>query len=532
MQKHKGLLRIDLRNNASGFSGVLQMLPKQSISAAKSLKNTNASNLAEPSHAEAAVGISNHSTAAQQTYLGSDAAKAAAVTSRKGLTPVMTTDGHTPLQLEEPDPGDQSEKENSQCSQVAKQPRKGRSKAGHGPAAAGKPPCKAKRAKQACTARSEFLEFEFAAQPQHADDPSTTSSDFLEFGFTSQHELQFQPSDDLTGIGNAEKVQQEPTHTASQQGWYPPVTAVANDMAGSASFGLWARSQHEGAQPNAAEPNTVQSVAAVRLHQHTAADSNAQFDSSMSHEGSTNPASTYDMPPVRYSARVESPHGEDFLAHDQMQTEDQQGLRQQSHLAANPVQYTSAVQDEVMEPTCLNASTCWGCQQHQAAVTSATARGPTSTGNAASAVHSSKGRLGACQPMSATPGRQASVQPLSTSAGKQASLQPVTAAVGRQASTQPMSTSAGRQAPVQPGAAQQRQAAQGLQQTSAESRAGDLRWNSEQPITVWPGHHAVDVFTAQLAGFADPSTGKQVQMGCISSRSTITCVRRACSSFV
>lgn len=28
MQKHKGLLRVDLRSNAGGFSGVLQMMPK------------------------------------------------------------------------------------------------------------------------------------------------------------------------------------------------------------------------------------------------------------------------------------------------------------------------------------------------------------------------------------------------------------------------------------------------------------------------------------------------------------------------
>ena len=111
MQKHKGLLRVDLRSNAQGFSGVLQMLPKENAESAHALTDRHS----DADQAGAALRL-DYNNATQQDSVSSVPAKAPVTASRKGLVAVMTSDGHTPVCLDSD--GNQCEKKVLQHSQV------------------------------------------------------------------------------------------------------------------------------------------------------------------------------------------------------------------------------------------------------------------------------------------------------------------------------------------------------------------------------------------------------------------------------
>lgn len=502
MQKHKGLLRVDLRGNAGSFSGVLQMLPKQPAGSCSLLSSSQVLKPLEGQHAGVVARLTSGSSAAQQTAAGQASAITPAVISCKGLVPVMTTDGHTPLQQENTGSSRQTEKENAPGNQAGteQQPREFKGKAGRGPAAVRKPPHKAKHADQPSAAQPDFFEFKLVAESQRSVDPSTASSDFLEFGFDSQHELQFQSIADLTDVQHSGELGQQTAYTDGQNQHFLPSARMNDKMGGSASFGLWARPQHDSSMQGAADYSRMQPTTADQDHaaQHDS-QSAYTFAAEHVHNYTTSARGTLrdkleDLPDqgcpeqceatVQHQQDLQQPH-QYYAArtlHSAAATRDNE-VQPNHHLAASALQSAVVMQKEEAEPRHSQDPACHAPQRHQAPGSKHKEYRPEYS-RVASAVHSRRGKSGLQRPMIAA---------------------------------------VGRKGVKQRSAAQQEQTTQHLHErgTQVSSKSG-LQWSSEQPITVCPSSPRDYESEGMTAGLSGTETGKRADMSLLR-RSSFPC---------
>ena len=272
MKKHKGLLRIDLRSNANGMSGVLEMMPKGSAKAANALDSASLGllgNTQQTSHAAQLPGkrlvpeldaAHGHATAPHASAVGDGsvlALAASAVSSshsveeqrgsgpvippkptRKGLVPMFTPDGQQQQQLLA-----EAGKENCQAGSDTPAEPKGRSKApktkseGSKGSKKAKPEGKAqlgaKHVRQhsaACTAG-----FEFSTMTRLRSQPTACLSHFVP---AAEEEEEFEALGcDQGEVDNA-------AEASSSQHWQTDVCQVSahqNPASGSATFGDWNR---------------------------------------------------------------------------------------------------------------------------------------------------------------------------------------------------------------------------------------------------------------------------------------------------
>ncbi len=270
MRKHKGLLRVDLRSNAEGLSGVLQMMPKssahsalkpdpsqdsdQAVSALLSEAQTTANSQqgqdrGHSQHQQALLtggGIQGEHGSQHQLQpegsgrsMGHDTSQKTplAASSRKSLVPKFTADSQHVRQ--------QSDKENSNidgAQGVSKQ-----SSPAAGPKASARPV--SAKPKAAVTAKAVRR-------------PSTARPAAQTFDFGSRSRLHSQPTANMsqfaaaTGAARPDVLEDGDFATASFSGSYLADTSVHNahrllDNAavGSASFGEWAGSASHQRQP-------------------------------------------------------------------------------------------------------------------------------------------------------------------------------------------------------------------------------------------------------------------------------------------
>lgn len=524
MQKHKGLLRVDLRNNAQGFSGVLQMMPKATTSVTP-LKDSNSSTWGANSGAVARVS----KTFAAQEESGASGPVKASVPSRKGLVPVMTSDGHTPLRLE---PEGSSEKENTHSSkpESSQQPRKAKvGKSGRAVVTASKPPRRPKHAKHSTAAHTEFLEFNFAPQPQCADVCHAEPSDFLEFGFTSQHELQSrsaanlaeveyasenehhaQSAADLAGSEDATALQQEQALAEELQGGQILGAHDSCDRAASATFAGWAPANHDRSQPDAAVCEAAHCD--TWPHQESSVDV-ARLPNMVSLEGE------------QYQLNGPSSHGFRHTSVIRLPTAQLQPPQQQSFAAYavhSGYNMAAAAQHEAMvsEPACLQQPHMYMQQDDQAAVgvspsahagvgdapmvsgrlcESSTVPGWTQTapGQMEAGLGQMQTALGQTQTapgqIQAASGRGQKPSAMQGSNGRQGTRRPLSAAVGSTASKQPEAT---------------HQQQQTVQHRASKPRQANLQCSrAEPPASVWPQGPLVSASEAQAAPCADADSG-------------------------
>ena len=552
MQKHKGLLRVDLRNNAQGFSGVLQMMPKQATTSVTPLKDSNSSTWVANSGAVARV---SKAFAAQEESGASGPVKP--VPNRKGLVPVMTSDGHTPLRLE-PEGSSQKENMHSSKPESSQQPRKAKAKSGRAVVAASKPPRRPKHAKHSTAAHTEFLEFNFAPQPQRTDVCNVEPSDFLEFGFTSQHELQSrsaanlaevqcasenehqaQSAADLADCEDATALQQEPAF-AKLQGGLALGAHDACDRAASATFAGWAPAHHARAQLDAAVCEAAHRD--TWAHQESSVD-HARLPSMVSLEGE------------QYQLNGPSSHGFEHTSIIGLPKAQLKSSQQQS-FAAYAVQsgfdMVAAAQHEAMvsQPACLQRPHMYMQQDDQAAMgVSPTAHA--SVGDAAmlsgrlwespillgqtqavpgqmqtapGQIQAGSGQMQTAPgQMQTAPGQmQAGSGQMQTAPGQmQTAPGQIQAASGRgqkplamqgsngrQGERRPWSAAVGSTASKQPKATYQQQ--QTVQHRASKPRQANSQWSrAEPPTSVWPQGPLVSVSEAQAAPCDDADSGEQ-----------------------
>lgn len=268
MRKHKGLLRIDLRSNANGMSGVLEMMPKGSAKAANALDSASSGLLGETqqtSHAAQLPGkrlvpdldaAHGHVTAPHASAVGDGPVLASAARAvsgrhpeeeqkgpvlvkptRKGLVPMFTPDGQQQQLVVE------LGKENCLAGSDTPAEAKGRSKApktkseGSKGSQKAKPEGKAqlgaKHVRQhsaACTAG-----FEFSTMTRLRSQPTACLSHFVP---AAEEEEEFEALGcDQGEVDNA-------AEASSSQHWQTDVCQVSahqNPASGSATFGDWNR---------------------------------------------------------------------------------------------------------------------------------------------------------------------------------------------------------------------------------------------------------------------------------------------------
>ena len=265
MRKHKGLLRVDLRSNAVGLSGVLQMMPKSGVHSAleppqgsqlmtstalapsgnaeHALQQGHNSMVSQTGFGEAAVEGQQHmtpreisSSRIQMERREVSAGAKVSVTSRKGLVPKFTADSHHVSQ--------QLDKENNDADN-AQGPEK-----------------KSKAAAQRVSARPVIAKSagRVEARAKHVMKPSTACPAHDEFEFETVTGLQSQPTAALEQFAEPDLQLADQPDTASVSGYY----AVDNTQlsarlldsvaVGSASFEDWAQpadDEQQLAQPSA-----------------------------------------------------------------------------------------------------------------------------------------------------------------------------------------------------------------------------------------------------------------------------------------
>ena len=277
MKKHKGLRRIDLRSNADGMSGVLEMLPKGNAKTATALNLASSGVLTEAQQISPGPKVVSkslfsgprathaHDTAPRGVAMGDDpdlASGARAVSSRhdeeqkgsdlvithrptrKGLVPMFTPDGQQQHLLAEPG------KENCSIGNDTPAEPKGRSKAQKAKIEGSKRPNRAKLAgkglvgpkhvrqhQAACTAG-----FEFDKMARLQSQPTACLRHFVPS--TEEEEEYFDSGSNQEEAGDA-------AAPSSSQHWqtdalqaYKP--AHQTHAAGSATFGEWNRSCEHG----------------------------------------------------------------------------------------------------------------------------------------------------------------------------------------------------------------------------------------------------------------------------------------------
>ena len=279
MRKHKGLLRIDLRSNANGMSGVLEMMPKGSAKTANALDSASSGLLGKTQQTlQAAKVVSNslfpepnathgHDTAPHASAVGDGpvlALAANAVSSsypveeqrgsgpvipqkptRKGLVPMFTPDGQQQEQLIV-----EAGKENFPAGSDTPEEPKGRSKAHKAKCEgskgskktkpAGKPQLGAQHVRQhstACTAG-----FQFGKMPRLRSQPTACLSHFVPAA---------EEEEEIEALGCDQGEVDNATEASSSQHWQTDewqVSAHQNPALGSATFGDWNRSCEDSSQ--------------------------------------------------------------------------------------------------------------------------------------------------------------------------------------------------------------------------------------------------------------------------------------------